>query len=143
MRQRGPKNDRLVELLGRLRERRCTNDDYDLLSTRILNNTSVNWSEWQNVPIIVSENAQKDTLNERATQAFANRTNQTLHWYYSEDSHRGNIITDPDLKDHLESLNSGITNQRLGKIPLVPGMPVMITQNYDVEGGIVNGCTGI
>ncbi|KAF8204731.1 hypothetical protein BJ912DRAFT_827724, partial [Pholiota molesta] len=35
------------------------------------------------------------------------------------------------------------TNQRLGKIPLVLGMPVMITQNYDVENGIVNGCTGI
>ncbi|KAF8181771.1 hypothetical protein BJ912DRAFT_801813, partial [Pholiota molesta] len=35
------------------------------------------------------------------------------------------------------------TNQRLGKIPLVIGMPVMITQNYDVEGGVVNGCTGI
>ena len=79
MRQYGPKNDHLVELLGRLQEGRCTNDNYDLLSTRILNNTSVNWSEWQNVPIIVSENAQKDALNERATQAFANRTNQTHH----------------------------------------------------------------
>ncbi|KAF9031624.1 hypothetical protein BJ165DRAFT_1310814, partial [Panaeolus papilionaceus] len=30
----------------------------------------------------------------------------------------------------------------LGKIPLVIGMPVMIAQNYDVEGGVVNGCTG-
>ena len=143
MRQCGPENERLVQLLGRLREGRCTDDDFDLLSTRILDNISVNWSEWQNVPIIVSENAQKDALNERAAQAFANRTNQTLHWYYAEDSHRGNTITDPELKGHLETLNSGITNQRLGKIPLVPGMPIMITQNYDVEGGIVNGCTGI
>ncbi|KAF8167651.1 hypothetical protein B0H34DRAFT_641518, partial [Crassisporium funariophilum] len=31
----------------------------------------------------------------------------------------------------------------MGKIPLVVGMPVMIAQNYDVEGGVVNGCTGI
>ncbi|KAH7931038.1 hypothetical protein BV22DRAFT_983268, partial [Leucogyrophana mollusca] len=30
----------------------------------------------------------------------------------------------------------------LGKIPLVIGMPVMITQNFDVASGIVNGCTG-
>jgi ATP-dependent exoDNAse (exonuclease V) alpha subunit len=143
MRQCGPENERLVKLLRRLREGRCTDDDFDLLSTRILDNMSVDWSEWQIVPIIVSENAQKDALNERAAQAFANRTNQMLHWYYAEDSHRGKIITDPELKDHLENLNSEITNQRLGKIPLIPGMPVMITQNYDVEGGIVNGCTGI
>ncbi|KAG1801810.1 uncharacterized protein BJ212DRAFT_1202261, partial [Suillus subaureus] len=30
----------------------------------------------------------------------------------------------------------------LGKIPLVIGMPVMISQNFDVNVGIVNGCTG-
>ncbi|KAK0493770.1 hypothetical protein EDD18DRAFT_1051359, partial [Armillaria luteobubalina] len=30
----------------------------------------------------------------------------------------------------------------LGALPLVIGMPVMITQNFDVEGGIVNGSTG-
>ncbi|KAJ7779032.1 hypothetical protein B0H16DRAFT_1300384, partial [Mycena metata] len=38
--------------------------------------------------------------------------------------------------------DSGKTNSRLGKIPLVIGMPVMISQNFDVEGGVVNGCTG-
>ncbi|KAF8546019.1 hypothetical protein OG21DRAFT_1395032, partial [Imleria badia] len=30
----------------------------------------------------------------------------------------------------------------LGRIPLVIGMPVMITHNFDVESGIVNGCVG-
>ncbi|PBK91219.1 hypothetical protein ARMGADRAFT_877652, partial [Armillaria gallica] len=35
------------------------------------------------------------------------------------------------------------TNHRLGTLPLIVGMPVMITQNFDVEGGIVNGLTGI
>ncbi|KAG1851023.1 hypothetical protein C8R48DRAFT_612887, partial [Suillus tomentosus] len=32
---------------------------------------------------------------------------------------------------------------RLGKIPLVIGMPVLVSQNFDVDGGIVNGSTGI
>ncbi|KAJ7127737.1 hypothetical protein C8R44DRAFT_778727 [Mycena epipterygia] len=32
---------------------------------------------------------------------------------------------------------------RLGRLPLTIGMPVMITQNFDVENGIVNGATGI
>ncbi|KAG2368145.1 hypothetical protein BDR07DRAFT_1212967, partial [Suillus spraguei] len=35
------------------------------------------------------------------------------------------------------------TNMRLGKIPLVIRMPVLVSQNFDVEGGIVNGSTGI
>ncbi|KAJ7448421.1 hypothetical protein FB451DRAFT_966119, partial [Mycena latifolia] len=35
------------------------------------------------------------------------------------------------------------TKYRLGRLPLTIGMPVMITQNFDVENGIVNGATGI
>ncbi|KAJ7109671.1 hypothetical protein C8R43DRAFT_838111, partial [Mycena crocata] len=34
------------------------------------------------------------------------------------------------------------SNQRLGKIPLVIGMPVTISQNFDVPGGVVNGAFG-
>ncbi|KAF8123677.1 hypothetical protein EV363DRAFT_1114443, partial [Boletus edulis] len=30
----------------------------------------------------------------------------------------------------------------VARLPLVIGMPVMITQNFDVESGIVNGCIG-
>ncbi|KAJ4464309.1 hypothetical protein C8J55DRAFT_434168, partial [Lentinula edodes] len=40
-------------------------------------------------------------------------------------------------------MDSGQTNQRLGRIPLVIGMPIMITQNFDVQSGVVNGCHGI
>ncbi|KAF8123178.1 hypothetical protein EV363DRAFT_1180636, partial [Boletus edulis] len=47
-----------------------------------------------------------------------------------------------DESEHLQRLHSGETRHRLGRIPLVVGMPVMITHNFDVEGGIVNGCLG-
>ncbi|KAJ3916321.1 hypothetical protein F5877DRAFT_46891, partial [Lentinula edodes] len=40
-------------------------------------------------------------------------------------------------------MDSGQTNQRLGRIPLVIGMPIMITQNFDVQSGVVNGCHGV
>ncbi|KAF9063877.1 hypothetical protein BDP27DRAFT_1231363, partial [Rhodocollybia butyracea] len=40
------------------------------------------------------------------------------------------------------SLDSGKTNHRLGRIPMVIGMPVMIMQNFDVPSGVVNGCKG-
>jgi ATP-dependent exoDNAse (exonuclease V) alpha subunit len=39
-------------------------------------------------------------------------------------------------------MHSGKTHQLLGKIPLVLGMPIMITHNFDVEGGVVNGSRG-
>ncbi|KAJ7207622.1 hypothetical protein GGX14DRAFT_311394, partial [Mycena pura] len=35
------------------------------------------------------------------------------------------------------------TGYRLGRLPLALGMPVMVTQNFDVQNGIVNGSTGI
>ncbi|THV04518.1 hypothetical protein K435DRAFT_615310, partial [Dendrothele bispora CBS 962.96] len=34
------------------------------------------------------------------------------------------------------------TGQRLGRLPLVEGMPVMVGHNYDIEGGMVNGTHG-
>ncbi|KAI0059113.1 hypothetical protein BV25DRAFT_1789584, partial [Artomyces pyxidatus] len=34
------------------------------------------------------------------------------------------------------------TNQRLRKMPLLIGMPVTISQNFDVQGGVVNGSIG-
>lgn len=37
---------------------------------------------------------------------------------------------------------SGQTQQQLGRIPLVLGLPVFVSQNFDVEGGIVNGSRG-
>ena len=144
MRQSGPENTPLVDLLTRLREGRCTHKDYDLLSSRVLQNMKIDWGKWKNTPIVVSKNAQKDALNIRAAEAFTRKTNQPLHWYHAIDTHQRNIVTDPTLNAYLEKLNSGVkkTNQRLGKIPLVIGMPVMIAQNYDVENRIVNGCTG-
>ncbi|KAJ7177010.1 hypothetical protein C8R46DRAFT_889567, partial [Mycena filopes] len=39
-------------------------------------------------------------------------------------------------------MDSGKTLSRSGRIPLVIGMPVMIAQNFDVAGGVVNGCSG-
>ncbi|EMD32491.1 hypothetical protein CERSUDRAFT_58649, partial [Gelatoporia subvermispora B] len=40
-------------------------------------------------------------------------------------------------------MHSGQGGRRLGKIPLVIGMRVIVTQNFDVDGGVVNGSMGI
>jgi hypothetical protein len=47
----------------------------------------------------------------------------------------------------LQRVKGGLKNkpadENLRRMPLVIGMPVMICQNFDVEHGVVNGCTGI
>ncbi|KAJ3850142.1 hypothetical protein EV368DRAFT_26439, partial [Lentinula lateritia] len=69
MRQMGDCNQPFVDLLQRLRT------------------VSPDWSceKWQHTPTIVSSNRIKDLINERATQAYALRTGQKLHWYYAVD----------------------------------------------------------
>jgi hypothetical protein len=42
---------------------------------------------WQTAPVIIAENAMKDVLNEEMAKAFACRTGQPLHWYYTVDIH--------------------------------------------------------
>lgn len=146
MRQTGPENVPFVELLSRLREGRCTDSDYAMLNQRLVSNSSAfdrSAEEWISAPIIVYDNAIKDALNEAAAQAFANRTGQPLNWYRSVDKSAGKTIRDGPLKSKLEGMHSGQTKQRLGRIPLVLGMPVIVSQNFDVEGGVVNGSTGI
>lgn len=145
MRQSGNENTRFIELLDRLREGKCTQNDFDLLNTRLIKNAKPNWNgpDWQNVPLIVRNNEEKDAINAHAAEAFARQTGRELHWYYAKDNRRGQALEDEELKDALLGLHSGKTKMRLGKLPLVIGMPVMITQNFNVPDGIVNGCNGI
>ena len=95
MRQFGPENEPFMKLLGRLRDGKCTDAD-----TRTLQNSGENIAEkkWKDCPLIVSKNDVKDALNARGATAFAARTNQQLHWYYSTDKHSGKTLTDPALQ---------------------------------------------
>ena len=143
-RQRGSGAEELISLLSRLREGKCTETDYAFLNSRLAKRlaSEQDISRWYNAPIIVSENATKDALNIAATEAFARQSGQPLYWYYCTDRHCGDPISDPALRTHLQSLSSNTTNNRLGRIPLVVGMPVMLMTNFDVSNGIVNGTIG-
>ena len=98
---------------------------------------------WRDTPIIVSNNAAKDALNAEAVAALASATGQEWHWYHATDRRKGAVISDPSLIARLNTMHAGQTNQRLTRLPLVPGMRVIVTQNFDVDGGIVNGSIGI
>lgn len=146
MRQQGSHNSQFSELLKRLRIGRCTDADYELLKSRVIGrhkDLDLQNPKWKAAPVIVRDNTAKDALNEQCAIAFAKRTNQTLHWYHSSDKCHGALLANDELISYLQSVHSGKTKGHLGKLPLVLGMPVLITQNFDVEGGIVNGTYGV
>ena len=145
-RQQGSENARFQDLLSRMQEGRCNTADFDLLNTRVLSpafNVDFSTLPWQNTPIVVYDNATKDCLNVAATEAFTCQTGQELHWYYASDFYKKTLIEDDDLINSLQSLHSGETNQRLTRLPLVLGMPVLVSHNFSVEDGVVNGARGI
>lgn len=143
-RQRGSENIPFVELLSRLRTGTCTEADRQLLSTCLLSNVKPDWTDktWASTPLVVPQNNVKDAFNERMAHCFAQEHGRELHYYHSVDVHKGLPVIDHGLQDYLHSLSSGNTNQRLGALPLVIGMPVMISTNVDVPGGVVNGSIG-
>lgn len=144
-RQNGPSNDRFRQLLERLRRGCCTENDYHLLSSRIISQctTPTTLNEFASAPIIVSDNVAKDQLNNALARRFAHATNQELFWYMADDSIGGHPVVENSPHDRLlNALHSGHTNNRLRKLPLVIGMPVMITHNVCLEAGIVNGTIG-
>ena len=144
MRQSGSENAKFVELLTRLRDGVCNENDQEILSGRILQRATLEkaGSEWCFAPVIVTNNATRDEINRRAAEAFALRKGRDLHWYHAIDSHRKVVIKDASLIEKLEGQNSGQTKHRLRTIPLVIGMPVVINQNFDVSAGVVNGSQG-
>jgi len=144
MRQAGVGNTDFVDLLGRLRDGVCNEDDYELLSGRKLNETTIPGGDgrWGFSPVIVTNNATRDAINCRAAEAFAEQTGSELHWYHAIDTHRKAVVTDVALIEKLEGQHSGQTKHRLRRVPLAIGMPVAINQNFDVAAGVVNGSYG-
>lgn len=81
-------------------------------------------------------------MNNKLAVEFALRTKQQLHWYYAQNTHptqcgQSSQVIDGDLQMHLLQLHSGQTKQHMSKLSLVIGMPVLVTQNFDVAGSIV------
>ncbi|PBK82431.1 hypothetical protein ARMGADRAFT_1048619 [Armillaria gallica] len=96
MRQEGRENEVFVELLQQLRMGTCAPKDNEKLKHRLAKHVMPDWTspQWRMAPLIISENAVKDAINRRVTEAFAECTGCRLHYYYAADSHCGSVIPD-------------------------------------------------
>lgn len=144
MRQCGSHNEQFRELLNHTQFSNCTKEDIIILNGRLLGSAQVDLTEqeWRQAPIITAQNAMKDALNCITVTSFAALMQREVVYYNARD-HRGSTpIQNEELKDWLLNLDSGATKYLLGRLPLVEGMPVIIGENYDINGGIVNGSNG-
>ena len=82
-------------------------------------------------------------MNHKAVIHRAVETRQKPFVCVAQDSCQGKAIEDPILMKKLLALSDSKTEHLPGYLPLVPGMPVILTQNIAIELGLINGTNGI
>ncbi|CAF4221567.1 unnamed protein product, partial [Rotaria sordida] len=137
---------RYLQLLERLRQGQCNYDDYELLLTRVVGQPSVSSlreSPWNKAPILVFRNEVRTQINHKAAIQNAAQLNCAPIVCVAQDTCKGKGIEDPILIKKLLELSDSKTEHLLGLLPLVPGMPVILTQNIAIELGLINSMNEI
>ena len=119
--------------------------DYNVLQTRYLDRLAVNdptaLHRFMNAPVIVGRKRVRDLLNLRLLDHHARSINADVHLYHSQDRMLGHPVI-PSERDMLWKLTSSTCNDSLGRLPLFPGMKVMIQENLAFTNRVVNGTEG-
>jgi ATP-dependent DNA helicase PIF1 len=119
--------------------------DYDLLKTRLLteikNKLPEQFDSFKDAPIVVTRKYLRDAINETKARAFAVQTGQEYFVYHAKDRIGGKAL-EMNQQRRLWKLQTTNTNDSLGRLPLIPGMPIMITENAATSCKIVNGSRG-
>lgn len=93
--------------------------------------------------MLVFRNEVRTQLNNNAAVHKAKRMGQSQIVCVAEDTCKGKPIEDAMLIKKLLELSDSKTEHLPGLLPLVPGMPVILTQNIAIELGLINGVNGI
>ncbi|KAJ7652650.1 hypothetical protein DFH06DRAFT_995050 [Mycena polygramma] len=97
---------------------------------------------FQSAPVIVATKVVRDLINSRSAQEFAARKGQPLITYKSADRFKRENVG-PALQKRLWKVRSKLTKDSLGELPLVIGMPVIVTENIAIKASVVNGAQAI
>ncbi|CAF3356291.1 unnamed protein product [Rotaria socialis] len=138
---------RYLELLTRLRDGKSTVEDYQLLCIRVIGapnlKISLQQEPWNEAPILVFRNTLRTQLNNRAVLNKAIETGIRPVVCVAQDYIRNKAIDDSRLRKAILELPDNKTEHLPGYLPLVPGMPVLLTENIATELGLSNGTRGI
>lgn len=134
--------------LSRLRSGECADgprggtDDLCMIRDRQLGQVIKGDEEakchFADAPVIVGTRKLRDTINAKLVDLHAKRLDQTVWLYQAKDKSRAGF----DQKALLQ-LSPKVTNDMFGRLPLFPGMRVMVTTNISVHHKLVNGAEGV
>ena len=138
-----------AELLSRVRKGEAKvptpgngTNDYDTLRTRYIDRLdSTTQRRFQYAPVIVGKKKIRDLLNLRILGHHANSLSLPVHLYHSRDKVAGQSVSGDD-RTTLWKLSSTATHDSIGKLPLFPGMKVMVQENLAISNRVVNGSEG-
>jgi ATP-dependent exoDNAse (exonuclease V) alpha subunit len=74
-------------------------------------------------------------------QQFGDSVGEEVHQYHSKDSSR-RVSLEGAIQERVWKVSSTAASDALGKLPLVPGMKVMVTENIAMTARVVNGSEG-
>ena len=93
--------------------------------------------------MLVFRNEVRTKLNNKAVAHKAKLLGEPQMVCVAQDTCKGKPIEDPTLIKKLLELSDSKTEHLPGLLPLVPGMPVILTQNIAIELGLINGVNGV
>ena len=138
------------EALDRMRLGECNLKDYELFRSLIVDRPggihSLSDASWNEAPILVYRNEIRTELNNRAVINKCHESNYPLIVCLAQDKVKSKIVNENNhdrLHRFLLSLPDNKTESLPGYLPLVPGMPVLLTDNIATELGLSNGTKGI
>ncbi|CAF1272418.1 unnamed protein product [Rotaria sp. Silwood1] len=136
--------------LDRLRFGECNMNDYELFRSLIIGRPgaiqSLSDIPWNDAPILVYRNEIRTELNNRAVINKCKELNHPLIVCVAQDKTKSKKIDTKNLhrlQNFLLDLPDNKTESLPGYLPLVPGMPVLLTDNVATELGLSNGTKGI
>lgn len=143
---------RYNSLLNRLRNCECNKQDHELLLTRVVGSKNCNIknlddSLWQVATILVFSNEVRQEINNHTAISRSIENGKILYVCVAKDivSLGNNIIPEscPNILNNILKLTDDKTDDLPGLLPLIPGMPVLLTDNICNQLGLTNGTNGI
>ena len=98
-------------------------------------------SKFRQSPVIVGKRRLRDLLNLRIMGHYARRLSADVHLYHARDKVAGQSVSG-EQSQYLWRLPSTATSDSLGRLPLFPGMVVMVQENLAFDNRVVNGTEG-
>lgn len=139
-------------LLNRLRKSECTKQDHELLLTRVVGSKNCNVKSlddplWRDATILVFSNEVRQEINNHTAISRSAENETLLYVCVAKDIVSiGNNILPNSCKNILKNilkLTDDKTADLPGLLPLIPGMPVLLTDNICNQLGLTNGTNGI